>query len=308
MSDEIMQLGLKTLLTDAYTSTIEADRANVERYLRILQEIEQMPPLVFRFTDENGKLQLLQIPVITLIPLPLLHIEEAEFTFRGEIRTQEKKTGSGSWGDLPSLKNEERSSLTHVYDCRQNTKRNVRKIEVYQAIKSPHMLTFKIDGEYFYSDGRLSAKDKHYTLLSLGRPYVFLWAHSISSDPIKRVQKIAELENDNILILTLHHNGYIEYNNKVFRENPQNGSLLSIDLPLGGERFKYMRRHCASRLTIHRKCNSVSDEGLTQIVFNNEKQSLSQLTIKVKMGQSSIPNGLYDILQSVEESTRTTQM
>lgn len=93
-SSQVMEL--KQLIAGPLVATIEADALSSQKYLDYLMQVtfESYNPA----TGETGKIRTLNfgytenvngtevkrtvsIPLITLVPLPLLHIEEADFDF-----------------------------------------------------------------------------------------------------------------------------------------------------------------------------------------------------------------------------------
>lgn len=93
-SSQVMEL--KQLIAGPLVATIEADALSAQKYLDYLMQVtfESYNPA----TGETGKIRVLtfsymendngtevkrnvSIPLITLVPLPLLHIEEADFDF-----------------------------------------------------------------------------------------------------------------------------------------------------------------------------------------------------------------------------------
>lgn len=87
---------LQQLIAAPLIATIEADSLSSQKYLDYLMKIafESYDPvtgktgeirmLTFNYNnqDANGKkMQSVSIPVLTLVPLPLLHVQEADFDF-----------------------------------------------------------------------------------------------------------------------------------------------------------------------------------------------------------------------------------
>ncbi len=93
-------LELKELISGPLVATIDADTISAQRYLRYLMEIafESYDPktgktgklriLTFSYkSNEGGQnyTQQVSIPLLTLVPLPLLQVQEADFDFDIQI-------------------------------------------------------------------------------------------------------------------------------------------------------------------------------------------------------------------------------
>ena len=91
-------LDLYQLLSDPLTATITADYEVADRYYTILKKYafgidsideddeeegitRKLQTISFDFINSEGKKQTAEIPLLTLMPLPLLHISEASFEF-----------------------------------------------------------------------------------------------------------------------------------------------------------------------------------------------------------------------------------
>ncbi len=94
VSSQVMEL--KDLISGPLVATIDADTISSRRYLQYFFELAfdsfdpttgkvgAMRTLSFEYTtsDVNGKhRQRISIPIITLVPLPLLQVKEADFEF-----------------------------------------------------------------------------------------------------------------------------------------------------------------------------------------------------------------------------------
>lgn len=86
------KIDISTLLSNVLSSTLQAEHQGFEQYLSILQEIERMKSVSFSYYDDEGKEQRLEVPMITLIPLTMLHIEEAIFDFALNISEEKEET------------------------------------------------------------------------------------------------------------------------------------------------------------------------------------------------------------------------
>jgi len=93
-------LELKDLISGPLVATIDADSMSARRYLRYLYELAfdsynpetgevgKLRMLEFTYTvQENGapRQQRVSIPLMTLVPLPLLQVKEADFDFDIQI-------------------------------------------------------------------------------------------------------------------------------------------------------------------------------------------------------------------------------
>lgn len=92
------ELDLYDLLSDALRATIDADHEVAQRYYTILHkyafgvepdelkdEEKKLQTISFDFINSDGRKQTAEIPLLTLMPLPLLHISEASFEFDVEM-------------------------------------------------------------------------------------------------------------------------------------------------------------------------------------------------------------------------------
>lgn len=90
-SSQVMEL--KQLIAGPLVATIDADSLSARRYLDYLFEIAfesydrntgktgKLRMLTFTCVADHGGKQEVSIPVLTLMPLPLLQVQEAEFDF-----------------------------------------------------------------------------------------------------------------------------------------------------------------------------------------------------------------------------------
>lgn len=95
VSSQVMEL--KDLISGPLVATIDADTISARRYLQYLFELAfesydkqtgkvgDMRMLTFEYrggdASSGGKKQRVSIPIMTLVPLPLLQIKEADFDF-----------------------------------------------------------------------------------------------------------------------------------------------------------------------------------------------------------------------------------
>ena len=94
-NSQVMEL--QQLIAGPLVSTIEADALSTKRYLDILQAIafedevkdgktvgRKLRTLSFSYTETNAdghRQKIVSIPLLTLVPLPLLQIQEADFDY-----------------------------------------------------------------------------------------------------------------------------------------------------------------------------------------------------------------------------------
>lgn len=96
-------IDIAVLLRNVLSSTMDAEYQGYQRYLQILEELEDAGSVEFSYLDENGDRAALEIPIVTLVPLTMLHIEEAVFDFALNVK--------GSSEDAEDLKALERSGM-----------------------------------------------------------------------------------------------------------------------------------------------------------------------------------------------------
>lgn len=315
MANNSIAIDLAKLLQDAYISTLQADRMGIMEYLRILQDLERMAPLSFGFTDEQGRRQTLQIPVLTLVPLSLLHIEEAEFAYQCHLQIQQ----SGPDQEVPllrpgSIAPSETSILTRAYDKQAGAQCNLDEIHVLQSLYNPRHLLFKIvrhQGSptsttecYCVSDAKHPLGSKRYVLLSLGRPYVTLW----ETDRIAR--KPQELGNYKTL-LSMYANGVFVYQGQTYKRTISSGRTIAIHQQLEGDRYQYARRHIAWRLSLVVTAEEEpAKPSSTKAVFHEQgpgqQSHMTNFSFKVRLGQTAIPGGVADVLRVLGNNARQT--
>lgn len=101
--DESNGVFISELLSNVLTSTLQAEQQGYEQYLAILEEMEAMGNVGFSYRDEDGIEQRLDVPVLTLVPLTMLHIEEATFDFSLKVSELGSTSTSGQKQEAPSL-------------------------------------------------------------------------------------------------------------------------------------------------------------------------------------------------------------
>lgn len=89
-------MNLADMLSALIESTIAADQKAAEDYLDVLRTYalepangsnghERLKMVDFEMTDSNGREQILSIPKLSLLPLPLLRVAEATFDIEAQI-------------------------------------------------------------------------------------------------------------------------------------------------------------------------------------------------------------------------------
>ena len=129
-------IDIAVLLRNVLSSAMDAEYQGYQRYLQILEELEDAGSVEFSYLDENGDRAALEIPIVTLVPLTMLHIEEAVFDFALNVK--------GSSEDAEDLKALERSGmLVSVTSNRaeDETTNLVVKVEMGQADISSGLIT-----------------------------------------------------------------------------------------------------------------------------------------------------------------------
>ena len=129
-------IDIAVLLRNVLSSAMDAEYQGYQRYLQILEELEDAGSVEFSYLDENGDRAALEIPIVTLVPLTMLHIEEAVFDFALNVK--------GNSEDAEDLKEVERSGmLVSVTSNRaeDETTNLVVKVEMGQADISSGLIT-----------------------------------------------------------------------------------------------------------------------------------------------------------------------
>lgn len=88
---------LRDLLTSTLVATVDADTATSRRYFNNMCEIafEKYNPLTneadglrtltFNYSASDGTIHTLSVPILSLVPLPLLQVKDADFSFDVQI-------------------------------------------------------------------------------------------------------------------------------------------------------------------------------------------------------------------------------
>ena len=105
-------IGLTELMVQTLEATIEADRSTADEYFRILEEnsfeegndgSKELQMVDVRLSNSNGQTQILSVPKMILMPIPMLHISEASFELEGNMclnTTEETKVEAEKTGEV----------------------------------------------------------------------------------------------------------------------------------------------------------------------------------------------------------------
>lgn len=105
-------IGLTDLMVQTLEATIEADRSTADEYFRILEEnsfeegndgSKELQMVDVRLSNSNGQTQILSVPKMILMPIPMLHISEASFELEGNMclnTTEETKVEAEKTGEV----------------------------------------------------------------------------------------------------------------------------------------------------------------------------------------------------------------
>ena len=126
-------VNIAELLSNVLTSTLKAEQQGFEKYLSILKELESLGSVAFTYYNEEGLEQTLEVPILTLVPLTMLHIEEAVFDF--SLKVSEKDNASLESKDVPSISQGDTSAVsgTSVSQRLQNIQNQARNIAQSRA-------------------------------------------------------------------------------------------------------------------------------------------------------------------------------
>lgn len=121
MSDNLNEhseqiIGLTDLMVQTLQATIDADRSTADEYYRILEENsfvqndskdgpEELQMVDVRIRNADGRTQIISMPKLILMPVPMLHISEASFELEGTMclnTTEETKTETTNTSSAPS--------------------------------------------------------------------------------------------------------------------------------------------------------------------------------------------------------------
>ena len=91
-----MDMTLADMLTGMIQSTVAADQKAAEDYLKVLRDYALMPSanakgreslkmIHFEMTDSDGERQVISIPKLSLLPLPVLRVSEATFDIDAQL-------------------------------------------------------------------------------------------------------------------------------------------------------------------------------------------------------------------------------
>lgn len=94
-------VSLRDLLSSTLVATIDADTATAQRYFTNMcnlafesynaetNEAGNLRTLTFQYTGTDGTVQTLEIPILSLVPLPLLQVKDADFGFNVSISSMQ---------------------------------------------------------------------------------------------------------------------------------------------------------------------------------------------------------------------------
>ncbi len=115
---------LVDILSEAISSTIAADNSATEEYFEKLKEYavsengEELETLDCKVRGENdGEYYTLKVPKLILMPMPLLHVQEATFDVEGEWEVQENSSDQISKEEVEASLNKIISSKSGVKDA-----------------------------------------------------------------------------------------------------------------------------------------------------------------------------------------------
>lgn len=103
-----MQMSLTDMIAGMIQAVIDADQAVTDDYLEAFTRYafektdkgEQLQMVHFEMVDSDGTRQLVSIPKLSLLPLPVLHVQEATFDFEAQMSiretTEEEKKSDAS--------------------------------------------------------------------------------------------------------------------------------------------------------------------------------------------------------------------
>lgn len=130
-----MSMSLAEMLNSLVQSTILADQQAADDYLELLDEYAftkddetgnvKLEMVDIEMTNSEGKRQIVSIPKLSLIPLPVLRVAEATFDFDSEveINTKVENTKEQMVNRLPILR--EMIKSTELTDALRKTKRRL---------------------------------------------------------------------------------------------------------------------------------------------------------------------------------------
>lgn len=130
-------IGLTDLMVQTLQATIDADRSTADEYYRILEEnsfkegkdgTSELQMVDVRLSNSNGQTQILSVPKMILMPIPMLHISEASFELEGNmcLNTTEEttvETEKAAKTDLKELKKSRQIKGSELQRLRQQSLR-----------------------------------------------------------------------------------------------------------------------------------------------------------------------------------------
>lgn len=120
-----MQMSLTDMIAGMIQAVIDADQAVTDDYLEAFTRYafektdkgEQLQMVHFEMVDSDGTRQLVSIPKLSLLPLPVLHVQEATFDFEAQMSIRESTEGIKE----KTEEEKEGTTTTHVLTRPSNT-------------------------------------------------------------------------------------------------------------------------------------------------------------------------------------------
>lgn len=148
-----MQMSLTDMIAGMIQAVIDADQAVTDDYLEAFTRYafektdkgEQLQMVHFEMVDSDGTRQLVSIPKLSLLPLPVLHVQEATFDFEAQMsiresteeikeKTEEEKEGTTTTQGFTRPSNTTSSSSSRPPDrvrvSKEVARRGVRRRDI----------------------------------------------------------------------------------------------------------------------------------------------------------------------------------
>ena len=130
-------IGLTELMVQTLQATIDADRSTADEYYRILEEnsfkegqdgTAELQMVDVRLSNSNGQTQILSVPKMILMPIPMLHISEASFELEGNmcLNTAEESKVETEKSAETSLKKLSKGSQVTVSELLRSRQQSLR--------------------------------------------------------------------------------------------------------------------------------------------------------------------------------------
>ena len=144
-----MQMSLTDMIAGMIQAVIDADQAVTDDYLEAFTRYafektdkgEQLQMVHFEMVDSDGTRQLVSIPKLSLLPLPVLHVQEATFDFEAQMSIREsteeikEKTEEGKEGTTTTQGFTRPSSTTSSSSSRPADRVRVSKEVARRGVK-----------------------------------------------------------------------------------------------------------------------------------------------------------------------------